>query len=70
MSWQIVTSSELHAIKYDDKTLVLEIHFRNGRMYRYTAVPESIYRALLAAESKGRFFNALIRDKYPYQRVV
>lgn len=67
---QTVISSELQAVAYDDQGLILEIEFRNGRIYRYQPVPESIYRALMAAESKGRFFNALIRDKYSYQRVV
>lgn len=70
MSWQTVTSSELHAVKYDDKASILEIHFQNGRVYRYANVPDSIYKEFMAAESKGRFFNALIRDQYPCQRLV
>ena len=70
MEWQNVISSELQAVRYNDKALILEIHFRNGRVYHYANVPVSIYRGLMAAQSKGRFFNALTRDKYQYVRAV
>jgi hypothetical protein len=70
VTWQEVASSELRAVRYDDKALVLEIHFRNNHVYQYAQVPASIYEGLMAAESKGRFFNALIRNKYPHHRLI
>jgi hypothetical protein len=33
-------------------------------------VPEPIYQALLAAQSKGRYFNHHIRDAYPTKRLT
>ncbi len=47
----------------------LRLKLRSGEVYDYSAVPEPIYQALLAAESKGRFFNHYIRDAFPTQRI-
>ena len=49
---------------------ILELTFRSGAVYRYSEVPSEIVHALLAAESKGAFFNRHIRDHFPYQHVA
>ena len=54
---------------YDDSTAVLEVEFVSGEVYRYFAVPPSVHRALLAAESAGRFFREHIRDVYPSEHL-
>lgn len=61
-----VESSCIDSVGYDNE--VLEVCFKNGGIYRYFEVPAKLYRQLLAAESKGRFFNAHIRDHYGYIR--
>jgi hypothetical protein len=61
-----VDSSVLDAVGY---TRVLELHFDSGRIYQYYDVPDEVYEGMLSAESKGRYFNAHIRDKYPYQEI-
>ncbi len=48
---------------------VLEIQFESGRVYQYFDVPESVYQELMQAESKGKYFNAHIRNQYPYQEI-
>ena len=48
--------------------LALEIEFaEHGRIYEYFDVPLSVYSELMAAESKGAYFNDRIRDMYTYQ---
>jgi hypothetical protein len=69
MERQIVISSELHSVRYDDATNVLEVEFRTGGVYQYFGVPRELYDALMAAESKGRFFNAIIKPRYRYARI-
>ena len=64
-----VESSVLAAVGYDAERRVLEIEFHSGAIYRYLEVPEEIHRRLLAAESKGHFFGANIRDKFRSERV-
>lgn len=63
-----VESSCIDSVGYDNE--VLEVRFNNGGVYRYFEVPAQLYRQLLAAESKGRFFNAHIRDDYSYLLLV
>jgi hypothetical protein len=66
---QPVESSVLASAGYDAAKRLLEIEFHSGAIYRYLEVPEEIYRRLLAAESKGHFFGASIRDKFRSERV-
>jgi hypothetical protein len=64
-----VISSALVSVKYEEVTGNLTIRFVNGRTYSYSNVPADIYEALLNAESKGAFFNAQVRDRYPYREL-
>ncbi len=66
---QPLDSTVLASAGYDAKIRVLEIEFHSGAIYRYLEVPGGIFRRLLAAESKGRFFGANIRDKFRSERV-
>jgi hypothetical protein len=61
-----VESSMLRSVGYDPAIRVLELEFRNGRLYRYGEVGEETYRELMAASSKGRYFLESIDDLYPY----
>ena len=64
-----VESSVLSSVTYpiDAK---LELRFRNGAIYQYSAVPPAVVQALLAAESKGAYFNRHIRDHFRHQRLL
>ncbi|MCF6426815.1 KTSC domain-containing protein [Amycolatopsis tucumanensis] len=46
------------------------MEFLHHGIYRYLGVESAIYRALLAAESKGGYFQARIRDRYPHERLA
>ena len=63
-----VESSMLASVGYNPTTAVLELEFRNGRIYRYAEVGEATWRGLMSAESKGRYFLDHIDDQYPYAR--
>jgi hypothetical protein len=69
MERKLVMSSELHSIGYDPAEQVLEVEFRTGGIYRYLGVPRASYNALMAAMSKGRFFNTQIKSSYPCTQV-
>jgi len=47
---------------------LLELRFQSGAVYRYLDVPEGIHAALMAAESKGRYFNEAIRGRFEHRR--
>jgi lysyl-tRNA synthetase class 2 len=56
--------------KYDPETQELEVIFTTGRRYIYHDVPQQAVDAFRAAFSKGRHFNAHIRDAYDYSECV
>jgi KTSC domain len=59
-----VQSSALASVGYSKRLHVLEIEFRNGAIYRYLNVGPAIYRGLMSAPSKARFYDKIIRRKY------
>jgi len=64
-----VQSTAVERIAYEAKSHVLFVTFKDGDLYSYENVPEEVYRAFLASQSKGGFFACQIRDRYPYQRI-
>jgi hypothetical protein len=65
-----VDSSLIRSIGYDFPNSILEVELLpSGRVYRYFDVPLSIYSELMAADSKGSFFNESIRDLYPFEEI-
>ena len=64
-----VHSSLLSSIGYSIEA-TLELEFRSGAIYRYFAVPPAIVEALIAAESKGAYFNRHVRTRFRYQRLA
>jgi hypothetical protein len=62
-------STLLNAATYRDQSALLELEFGSGVVYRYVGVPEQVYRELVSAESKGRYFNQHIRNRFPYAKV-
>jgi hypothetical protein len=54
----------LEAGTYHDQLAVLELAFRSGAVYFYFGVPAQTYHELLRAESKGRYFNSHIRNRF------
>jgi len=64
-----VTSSNLAAVGYDYDNAVLRIQFLNGGVYDYQGVSSDVYEGLLAAGSKGQFFDQFIKKAgYPYSK--
>jgi hypothetical protein len=66
---QPVYSSAVAAIGYSRRLHVLEIEFVNGAIYRYLEVPPKIYRQLMSAESKARFYDENVRRRFRFVHV-
>ena len=58
-------SMVIRLFDYHPAREALDVEFVSGRRYRYDGVPEPVVEAFRGAFSKGRFFNARIRDRYP-----
>ena len=61
---QSVQSTAIAKIGYSKRRHIFEIEFVNGAIYRYFDVPLSVYRELMSAESKARFYDSNIRKHY------
>ena len=59
-----VNSSSLCSVQYLPEQQLLTVRFRSSQTdsYSYSRVPLRLYTELLAAESKGRYFNTYIRN--------
>lgn len=64
-----VDSTSLASVGYDADTSTLQVEFRHGACYSYFAVPRHAFNDLMAAESKGAFLNAHIKNRHPFHRV-
>jgi KTSC domain len=64
-----VVSKGIVSIGYSRRKHILEIEFVNGAVYRYLQVSPSVYRELIAADSKARYYDTNIKGNYPSVRV-
>ncbi len=63
-------STVIRAAHYDIDKAQLDILFTTGRRYFYHDVPPEEAERFRAAFSKGRYFNAHIRDAYSFTEIV
>jgi hypothetical protein len=64
-----INSKGIRWIRYDERTRTLDVAYTNSGEYRYFDVGPEVYAWLVRAESKGKFVNRLVKDKYRYQRL-
>lgn len=70
MTWQPIESKLLSSAAHDAEHSILYLRFRSGDVYRYFEFSPEQYRQLLAAESRGRYFLANIRNQFRYERLA
>lgn len=68
-----VKSTQMHSVGYNDETQTLIVKFKSGQqpIFKYTPVHPSQFEALMASESKGKYFHEHIRNSkgIKYSRV-
>jgi hypothetical protein len=64
-----VDSTAISEIDYDADRAKLLVRFNSGERYIYVGVPGEVHRSFVEADSKGRFFQAQIRGRYPFNRL-
>ncbi len=63
-------STVIKAAYYRPDEAQLDVLFTTGRRYLYHDVPPEEAERFAAAFSKGRYFNAHIRDRYDFTEVA
>lgn len=62
-------SSVIKYFSYDAQNKTLKILFVTEMIYLYQNVPKQVFDKLKTAESKGRYFNLFIKDKFKFQKL-
>jgi len=65
--WQPVDSSFITDVAYFKPLGMFELKLKNGSKYSYANVPEGIFKEFMKSESKGQFFNNVIK---PFYKIV
>ena len=61
-----VDSTTLLTVSYDEAQALMQLEFCSRAVYQYFRVPAEVHQSLLAAPSKGRYFNQAIRGHFRY----
>jgi hypothetical protein len=69
VEWVPLESNVFTSAAYGADARQLYLRFHEGNIYRYFECPRSVYKGLLAAESKGRYFAQHIRNGFRCERV-
>ena len=69
MHEEAVKSTGIKWIRYDERACTLDVAYINSGEYRYFDVEPEVYAWLSKVESKGRFVNRLVKEKYRYERL-
>jgi hypothetical protein len=64
-----VQSSNVVSVGYDVDSQTLEIEFKDGAVYQYYNVPQTIHDELMNSSSVGKFIHQYIKNGYPFARV-
>lgn len=63
-----VSSSNIASVGYDETAMILEVEFKEGRIYQYFDVPRVQFDGILSAGSPTGFLNTNIKPFYRYLR--
>lgn len=69
MDRELVASTNIASIGYNEPSETLEVEFTNGTVYQYYNIGAALWDQFRQAASKGQFLNAYIKNAYPYSRV-
>lgn len=67
MELKKVKSSNIDSVGYENENLYIQ--YQSGAIYKYKNVPKVIYESLIDSDSKGRFMNSEIKNKYLFERL-
>lgn len=62
-----VVSSHIVSIGHDGENLY--VRFKDGALYVYYSVPQSVYLNMMTVESKGSFLHRMVEKVYRYKRL-
>lgn len=64
-----VSSSAIARIDYRADRKDLIVTFCESGTYAYHGVPRSLFEAFLESDSKGKFYNIFIKERFSFNRL-
>lgn len=64
-----IQSVDILSVGYDAETQVLEVALKDGSIYRFVEVSNTVYTLFMSAQDKSAYFKANIMDKYWVQKL-
>ena len=66
-----VESSAIRSVGYDSERHTLDVEFQSGAVYRYFDVPVAVHQGLVAAESRGRYYDEAVKKQgFRFERLA
>jgi hypothetical protein len=65
----IVKDETLQSVGYELTKKTLEVEFCGGDVYAYDGVSYPVFRSLMSAHSRNKYFQNHIRDLYPHRKI-
>ncbi len=65
-----VKSSRISSVGYEEKSRILEVRFHDKSTWQYQNVPPRIFTVFLTVVSKGRYYDGVVKGKYPEKKVA
>lgn len=65
-----VDSSMIKRVTHAEADNRLYVEFHDGSVYEFQNAPIKLFRAIIRAKSKGKYFHHNIRPVYPYRKVL
>lgn len=62
-------SSTLRHVEYDNESKELTVTFLSGSKYVYLNVGSAVFLELAAAQSKGKYFAANIKNEFEWRKL-
>jgi hypothetical protein len=62
--WINIDSSFIDQVAYSEAARIFEVKLKNGQVYTYKGIPRKVWKDFMKSESKGKFFNAIIKQRY------
>lgn len=60
----------IRGVGYTTPKQQMHVRFNTGNVYGFSDVPVDVYSGLLKADSKGKYFNEHIRDKFEHKKMA
>ena len=64
-----VNSTAIDSAGYMYDTCTMRLTFKNGNKYDYNKVPNHVFEGFRSSESKGKFINKYVLNKYSFKQV-